>query len=210
MRSLAVFFSYLLHPVFALTYIVAFFAFTENYFSYFMSPAKKIFLLAAVFIFSVALPLLNVAILKKMGYIKSVYMDQSAERFMPYISSLVLHGGLLYILHDLDIPFFFKFMIISSIVVLLTLFIANFFTKLSAHSASAGGCLGVLVFYEFISFAPALLPVCVCFILCGLVGFARIYLRAHTPKQVYWGFGAGFISSVLCLFLLTYLNYRFK
>jgi len=210
MRSLATFISFLLHPVFMLTYIVSFFIFTENYFSYFMSPAKKIFLLAAVFIFSVALPLLNVAILKRFGYIKSVYMSGSAERFMPYVSSIVLHGGLFYILHDLDIPFFFKFIIIASLSVLITQFICNFFTRISMHAAAMGGCLGILVFYEYISFAPVLWPLCVCLILGGLVGFSRLYLEAHTPKQLYLGFTAGFASSLLCLILLLMINYRFQ
>lgn len=209
MRSLALFLSYLLHPVFALCYITAFFLFTENYFSFFMSPAKKIFLLSAVFIFSVALPLLNVAILKRLGYLRSVQMDNTSERFMPYISSLVLHAGLLYILHDLEIPFFFKFIIIASIAVLATLFVCNFFVRLSAHAAGWGGTLGILAFYEYISFAPMLWPLCLSIVLGGLVCFARLYLQAHSPKQVYTGFIAGFSGSVLCLTLMLYINYHF-
>lgn len=209
MRSLALFVSYLLHPVFMLTYATAFFLFTQNYFSYFMSPAKKVFLLAAVFIFSVALPLLNVALLKRMGYVKSFYMNDSAERFMPYVSSLILHAGLLYILHDLDIPFFFKFMIVASIAVLATTLVCNFFTRVSAHAAGGGGLLAIITFYEFISYSPQLLPVCVCLGLCGLLGFARLYLRVHEPRQVYTGFVAGFASGLLALIVLLFVNYRF-
>jgi hypothetical protein len=208
MRSMAVFISYLLHPVFMLTYICSYFLFTRNYFSYFMSPGKKIFLLAAVFIFSVALPLLNVALLKRMGYIRSLQMNDSSERFMPYVSSLVLHAGLLYIIHDLDLPFFFKFMIIASIAVLVTVLASNFFTRISAHAAAAGGSLAILVFYEFISFSPELAPLCAGFALCGLICFARLYLEAHTPRQVYAGFLAGFSSSLLCLIVLLFINYR--
>ncbi len=209
MRNLAQVLSYLLHPVFMLTYISAYFIFTQNYFSYFMSPAKKVFLVSAIIIFSVVLPVLNVAILRRLGYIKSVFMNDTTERFMPYISSLVLHAGLLYILHDLDIPFFFKFIIIASIAVLLTLFICNFFTKLSAHLASIGGCLGILIFYEYISYSPSLVILCTCVFICGLLGFARLYLQAHSPKQVYLGFIAGLCSSLLSLFLLLYINLSF-
>lgn len=209
MRSAAVFLSYLLHPVLMLTYVSSFFLFTENYFSFFMSPAKKVFLLAAVIIFSLALPLLNVALLKRMGYIRTVYLTEPGERFMPYVSSIILHGGLLYILHDLDIPFFFKFIIIASIAVLVTVLICNFFVRLSAHAAGVGGSLGIVVFYEFISYSPQLLPVCVCLVLCGLAGFARLYLQAHTPRQVYTGFISGFLSSLLCLSVLLWINYRF-
>lgn len=206
MRRLAVFFSYLLHPVFMLTYVTAFFIFTENHFSYFMSPAKKYFLLGAVFIFSVSLPLLNVLILKRMGYIKSVSMSGASERFMPYISAIVLHSGLLYILYDLDIPFFFKFLVIVSIVVLALVFICNFFVLISAHLAAIGGCFGILAFYEFIAFMPSLWPLCICLAVAGLAGYARLYLQAHRPKEVYLGFTTGFLSSLVALYLLTYLN----
>jgi hypothetical protein len=209
MRKLAVFLSWVAHPVLALTWLVSFFIFSENYFSYFMSPAKKIFLLAAVLIFSVALPLLNTWILKRLGFVKSVYMNSSSERVMPYISSLVLHAGLFYIMHDLAIPFFFKYIILSSVAVIGALFLVNFFLRISAHAASMGGIFGVLCFYEFINFQPSLLPLCVCLALSGLVAFARLYLQAHTGKQVYLGFITGFGGSLLCLFLLVYFNYSF-
>jgi hypothetical protein len=209
MRSVAVFLSYLLHPVFMLTWLTSFFIFTQNYFSYFMSPSKKIFLLAAVFIFSVVLPLLNTFILKRFGFIKDVYMNTSNERFMPYVSSLVLHLGLLYIIHDLAVPFFFKYLILSSVAVILSLLIINFFTKISAHATSAGGVFGVICFYEAISYSPVLLPICVCLAVCGLAGFARLYLQAHTEKQVYAGFVTGAVSSVLSLILLMISNYQF-
>lgn len=209
MRSLAVFLSYLLHPVFMLTYVTCYFLFTPNYFSYFMSPAKKVFLFAAVFIFSVALPLLNMMLLKRMGYIRSLQMQGAGERMMPYVSAIILHAGLLYILHDLDIPFFFKYIIVASVAVLVTMLICNFFIRLSMHAAALGGTLATVFFYEFISFSPALLPLCVGLFLCGVAGFARLYLQAHTPRQVYTGFVAGFSSGLLALIVLLFINYRF-
>jgi hypothetical protein len=209
MRKAAVFLSYLLHPVFALTWLTSFFVFTQNYFSYFMSPAKKIFLLAAVFIFTVILPLLNTFLLKRLGYIKSIYMNTSSERLMPYLSSLVLHAGLFYIIHDLAVPTFFKYLVLTSVSVILALLLVNFITKVSAHATSVGGLFGTICFYEFISYRPMLLPVCICLILSGLSGFARLYLEAHTEKQVYVGFVTGLLSSLLCLFLLLFSNYQF-
>ncbi|MGZ3941503.1 MAG: hypothetical protein ACXVOH_05065 [Bacteroidia bacterium] len=209
MRAIALFLSYVLHPVFALTWLISFFVFTQNYFSYFMIPAKKVFLLAAVFIFTVVLPLLNTYILKKFGYVKDLHMGTSQERFMPYVSTFVLHLGLLYILHDLAVPSFFKFIILASALVILVLIILNFFTKVSAHATSAGGLFGSICFYEFISYQPVLLPICLCLVFCGLSGFARLYLKEHTEKQVYLGFAAGTVTSLACLFSMLFINYQF-
>jgi membrane-associated phospholipid phosphatase len=38
-------------------------------------------------------------------------------------------------------------------------------------------------------------------LVCGLVGFARLKLKAHTPAQVYAGFFAGFLL-MLVIFLV--------
>jgi hypothetical protein len=160
MRKLANIISYIFHPMFMLTYLMAYFLFSNNYFAFFVSPVKKLFLMGAVVIFSVILPLLNMVLLKKLGYIKSMQAKQANERFMPYVSTITLYVGLIYILHDLSIPYFFKQLIMVSLVVIAIDFIMNFFTKISAHTSAIGGCLGVIsiniflpmeILYQFVS-----------------------------------------------------------
>jgi len=171
-----------------------------------MSPVKKLFLLSAVVVFSVILPLLNMVLLRKLGYIKSLHAKQSTERLMPYLSTITLYIGLIYILQGLAIPYFYKQIILVSAVVILIDFIINFFTKISAHASGIGGCLGVIYFYQFISTAGDIKPICLCFLVAGLIGFARLYLNEHTPKQVYGGFVVGLLASVACLTLLLFIN----
>jgi len=208
MKLLAKLISYLFHPMFMLTYLTAYFLFTNNYFAYFVPPIKKLFLMAAVVIFSVVLPLLNMVLLKKMGYIKDMQARQSNERFMPYVSTITLYVGLLYILHDLALPYFFKQIILVSLLVMVIDFIINFFTKISAHASGIGGCLGVIYFYQFVSTAGNIMPICICFGIAGLVGFARLYLNEHSPKQVYAGFAVGLLTSLACLTLLLFVNFN--
>jgi membrane-associated phospholipid phosphatase len=208
MKKLANIISYLFHPMFMLTYLTTYFLFTNNYFSYFVPNVKKLFLLAAVIIFSVVLPLLNMLLLKKLGYIKDMHAKQANERFMPYVSTLTLYLGLLYILHDLALPYFFKQIILVSLLVIAADFVLNFFTKISAHASAIGGCLGVIYFYQFVSTAGNIAPVCICLGIAGLVGFARLYLNEHSPKQVYAGFAVGLLTSLACLTLLLYVNFN--
>jgi membrane-associated phospholipid phosphatase len=206
MRKLAYSISYLFHPMFMLTYLITYFLFTDNYFAFFMSPVKKLFLLSAVIVFSVILPLLNMVLLRKLGYIKNLHAKQSSERLMPYLSTITLYVGLIYILQGLAIPYFYKQIIIVSAVVIALDFIINFFTKISAHASGIGGCLGVLYFYQFVSTAGDIKPICLCLFIAGLIGFARLYLNEHTPKQVYGGFVIGLLASVACLTLLLFVN----
>lgn len=209
MKRAAEIIAYVFHPVFMLTYVMVYFLFTENYFAFFMSPVKKLFLLSAVIIFTVVLPLLNLVTLKKLGYIKSLRSDEAGERMLPYVSSLVLYAGLIYILHDLSIPYFFKQLVIVSFTVILADFILNFFLKVSMHLSATGGAVGILWFYQFISAYGNIWPLCVVLLIAGLSGFSRLYLAAHTPRQVYTGFAAGLLSSLACLSLLYFYNLQF-
>ena len=169
---------------------------------------KKLFLLSAVLIFSVVLPMLNVFLLKKLGYIKDIENHEAGERSIPYLSTITLYAGLIYILHDLSIPGFYKQLILVSLIVMALDFLINFFTKISAHTSAIGACFGVVYFYEFISTAGDVKPVCVCLGLAGLIGFSRLYLQAHSPKQVYLGFVVGLLSSIACLTLLLFINFN--
>jgi membrane-associated phospholipid phosphatase len=208
MRKLANIISYIFHPMFMLTYLMAYFLFSNNYFAFFVSPVKKLFLMGAVVIFSVILPLLNMVLLKKLGYIKSMQAKQANERFMPYVSTITLYVGLIYILHDLSIPYFFKQLIMVSLVVIAIDFIMNFFTKISAHTSAIGGCLGVIYFYQYISTNGDIIPICICVLIAGLIAFSRLYLNEHTPKQVYSGFTIGLLTSLACLTLLLFVNFN--
>jgi membrane-associated phospholipid phosphatase len=186
---------------------MACFLFSNNYFAFFVSPVKKLFLMSAVVVFSVILPLLNMILLKKLGYIKSMQAKQANERFMPYVSTITLYVGLIYILHDLSIPYFFKQLILVSLMVIAIDFIINFFTKISAHASAIGGCLGVIYFYQYVSTNGDILPICLCLVIAGLIGFSRLYLNEHTPKQVYAGFTVGFLTSLACLTLLLFIRF---
>ena len=206
MKRLAYSISYIFHPMFMLTYLVTYFLFTDNYFAFFMSPVKKLFLLSAVIVFSIILPLLNMVLLRKLGYIKTMHAKQSTERLMPYLSTITLYVGLIYILQGLAIPYFYKQIILVSVIVIAVDFIINFFTKISAHASGIGGSLGIIYFYQFIFTAGDIKPICICLFIAGLIGFARLYLNEHTPKQVYGGFVIGLLASVACLTLLLFVN----
>lgn len=206
MKKLAYSISYVFHPMLMLTYLITYFLFTDNYFAFFMSSVKKLFLLSAVIVFSVFLPLLNMILLRKLGYIKTLHAKQSKERLMPYLSTITLYVGLIYILQGLAIPYFYKQIILVSAIVILIDFIINFFTKISAHASGIGGCLGVIYFYQFVSTAGDIKPICFCLVIAGLIGFARLYLHEHTPKQVYSGFLVGLLASLACLTLLLFVN----
>lgn len=67
----------------------------------------------------------------------------------------------------------------------------------SGHTQSATSLFGTLGFYFKKNAAKA-----VCFLLIVLVGFSRMYLGCHTPKDVLVSFVLSILCSLLCYFLL--------
>jgi membrane-associated phospholipid phosphatase len=74
--------------------------------------------------------------------------------------------------------------------------------KTSIHLLSMGSALGffiVLTYKYDINLVPIMMII---ILLSGLLGSARLHLKAHTPTEVYTGFFLGMFSQFLVLYFL--------
>jgi membrane-associated phospholipid phosphatase len=208
--KLASLISYLLHPLLMSSYGFTFLFFSNNYISD-LTPLKlKVVILVVTFIFTFLLPTINAFILLKMGRIKSLEMETSTERIIPYSSTAIYYFALFYLFHHENFPAFYKESVIdflnililgATVSILLTLII-NFKWKISAHTIGIGGLTGGVLgmMYRLQMDLHFLFIALVVF--SGIVAYARLKLKAHTPAQVYTGFALGFIVEFgLMLFL---------
>jgi membrane-associated phospholipid phosphatase len=76
--------------------------------------------------------------------------------------------------------------------------IVNLKWKISAHMIGLGGVTGAITAISQKFSIDLLFVLLLLIFISGIVGWARLYLYAHKPSQVYTGFVVGF----LCLFLL--------
>lgn len=191
--------SYLFHPLLMPTYGFAIIFFTNNYISTFTSPNLKLVILIVTFIFTFLLPAINALILLKMGRIKSLEMETVSERFIPYTSAVLYYFALFYLFYNAEFPNIFKILILgAAISILLTIFI-SFKWKISAHTIGIGGIAGAalgIVYRLNLDMRSVLMLV---ILVAGVVGYARLKLNAHTPAQVYSGFGLGFLVELLLM-----------
>jgi membrane-associated phospholipid phosphatase len=87
--------------------------------------------------------------------------------------------------------------VFGALVVQIMCAIINIWWKISTHTAAIGGVAGALfVFADIFGFNPVWW-FCLVFIVAGILGSARMYLRQHTLGQVVAGFGIGFICATL-------------
>jgi membrane-associated phospholipid phosphatase len=81
-------------------------------------------------------------------------------------------------------------------------FIANVFTKISLHAIGAGCFVGLTLSILRLADYDLRLLLLGAIILAGLIGTARMRLGAHTQRQIYYGYMAGFIGQFFSFSLM--------
>ncbi|MBL7889208.1 MAG: phosphatase PAP2 family protein [Bacteroidia bacterium] len=202
-EKLAKFISYVFHPLLMPTYGFLALLFTKNYISTFTPLVLKIFLVGVTFVFTFIMPAINALILLRLKRIKSLEMENSEERYVPYISTALFYFSLYYLFHTAgDFPSIFKLLILGAAISILLTLIINLKWKISAHAIGIGGTVAAIIGISFRLMIDLQLIAIISILVAGLVGFARLKLNAHTPAQVYTGFLLGFlVEFTLMLFL---------
>lgn len=87
-----------------------------------------------------------------------------------------------------------------------TIFVATiitYFWKISLHTVGMGGLLAISLICARMMPLLALKMIPTIVVLTGLVGFARLYLNAHTQTQIYVGYAVGFFTTIGGIVLLS-------
>jgi len=191
--------SYLFHPLLMPTYGFLIIFFTNNYISTFTSAPIKLVIISITFIFTFVLPTVNALILLKMGRIKNLEMETLNERIIPYTSTVLYYFALFYLFYNTEFPNIFKILILgAAISILLTIFISLKW-KISAHTIGIGGIAGAALGIDYRLQLDMNSVFMLVILFSGVVAYARLKLNAHTPSQVYSGFGLGFLVELLLM-----------
>jgi hypothetical protein len=191
--------SYLFHPLLMSSYGLLILFYTRNYISVFTPPDVKLILFSITFFFTFLLPTINAFILLKMGRIKSLHMETSEERIIPYASTALYYFALVYLFSEKQIPVIYRNLILGAGISILLTLIINFKWKISAHSIGIGGLVGA-VFAVMYQLQLDIQLIFILLVLCsGIVAYARLKLNAHTPVQVYTGLALGFFVEFMVM-----------
>ncbi len=207
------------HPLLVLTLGLALLLAT-NPFAFgvhdFADPKARVLMLT-VFITTFVLPGVGVAVMKPLGLIQSLEMQDRQERTGPYILTGVFYLWVFKsLLSDVQVPGLFSVFALGTTIGLFVAFFANIFTKISAHALGMGGLVALVMLMCFrwggtglsisafghtlMLSTTALLVLVVLF--AGAVGMARLRLGAHEPVDVYQGYAAGFAAVLVAQGLL--------
>jgi hypothetical protein len=198
--------SFLFHPLLLATYMFALFAFSLPAG---LDPLKEdghlnfVFL---IFCVTFVLPALNIGIFKTFGSIRSFAMEERQERIIPFSFITILYGVITYLFYSRTRVSLndnlLKFLLIIDILVLVATIVTIFY-KVSVHSMSIWGFIGIILPLNKVSEDGALFfPTIIAFAIAGLVMTARLQLNAHTPREVMVGGMLGFAISFTSMIVL--------
>lgn len=144
---------------------------------------------------------------KKMGMITSLYVEEAAERRIPYLACVIIYGLATYLFGWQLQPIGELAPQISVILASVTLSLAliamvSYFWKISAHATGIGGTIGMLsgLMIRFDETA-LLMPLLLTILIGGWLMSARLQLNAHTPSQILAGVFCGLsVSSATVYF----------
>ena len=201
--------SHLFHPLLMATYgcLIVFFGLTDTIYFIFTPFKLKLVLTFTIFSFTFLLPVLNLLILYKLGYVSSLMVEHRRERTFPLLMTSLCYFGLFYMIYDFNIWPAIKLFILGGGLCIFFAAIVALWWQISAHMIGIGGLIGALFAICYFMQMPILMAICACLIIAGCIGFARLKLNAHTPAQVYVGFIFGCLVQFSLFFLAQSITF---
>ena len=156
---------------------------------------QKTALLALVFITTYLVPLLILALFKKLNLIHNFNISGVKERKVPVALMIIVF----YLLgntieNNIKMTGISLLFYTSSIALTFAYLCLAYQLKISIHLLSLGISTGFFILIGFIYNYSLPIVVIVNILLAGIVANARLYLKMHKPKEVYLGFLSGLIA----------------
>jgi len=218
LRTTAQILSVLFHPLLMVTYMLLLLLLINPYQFGVHNLMGQWKLVVLVFLSTFAMPIFAVFLMRSLNMIKTMQMEDRFERIGPYILTGVFYLWMFINFRSNQlIPKPMVIVMLGSTIALFLDFFFNNFTKISAHATGMGGLVGMAVintmFFNFDTFtldfgAMGAYEISTNFVLmavivlAGFVCTARLLIGAHTEKQLYYGFAAGFLAQFIALLFL--------
>lgn len=203
MKYLAWFFSVFFHPLILLNAGIASLLLFHPYYSSKYYDEQLITLVIYMAVNTLVMPLLVVVLLKRFRFLDNYIISTHKQRTFPYVIISILLAVTAYQLYKNEmggLPMYF--LIGSAICLCLNAFITIKF-GISSHTIAAGGIIALMFYVVAIQhIAQMEYYLVISILIAGLSGSSRLWLQAHTSKQIYWGyllgFGVVFLSLLIC------------
>ena len=199
-------FSYFFHPLFVpLLAIVFYFLVSTNSLTY----SEQLLIYTQGIIFTIILPVLCFLFLKSINKIDSIMLPILSQRKIPLLIQAILFLILLTQGNTfLYLPGLYYFFLGCFISTLLALLLVLLHVKASLHMVGVSSLVAFCIAMSVYTQRNLLWEISILFFLNGLVGSSRLYMKAHSPKELLVGFLVGFLPQLLLIPLIFLQNIK--
>jgi hypothetical protein len=198
-RSVSFLVSLVFHPVFVNLFSLLLLFVVFPYLQYAVSGRLQTFYILFIFITTGLIPAISVGILKPLGKIDSVLLNDQQQRTIPYIITSTIYLFDYYFLQRIGSPQLLNAYLLGSASIVVAVLIINRFNKISIHAASLGALMGVAISGLHTANFDIRVLMAILFIVTGLTASARLFANSHVPQQVYFGFLLGLAIMIFIL-----------
>ncbi len=203
MQTIAKIISYIFHPLLFATYLVIVLGWTIPRF---IVLPQEAFLPFTGFVFAMTfvLPVANLIMFRAFGTLSSLQMPTRQERLLPFTLITIIYIVVtIMFFYKVRVNVYFNKVMLLVCFMVLTATVATFFQKLSVHSLAICGALGIMLpLNKAVENGVMLWPTLAVLTLAGVVMSSRLYLNAHTPREVMAGAVTGFSIGFFGMLLL--------
>ena len=187
--------SYLAHPLFIPIYMTWILMFQHPINKLLLPPEIRIRILAMVFINTVLFPALIVFLLKRLGFIKSIYMETTKERIIPLTAGIIFYFWAFYVSRNLDaIPHSLQQWLLGVFLSSSAAMFVNIWKKISLHAIGVGGFAAFCAWQQATDVNWPHWWLTLSILIAGVVGTSRLIRKSHVPSDIY----AGYLVALVC------------
>ncbi|MBS1773184.1 MAG: hypothetical protein JST82_09995 [Bacteroidetes bacterium] len=195
--------SWIFHPVFMPTLLA--------YLLYVLAPSnfigidtkhfgKFILIIANI---TLLYPLLTSFLLKRLGFIQSIYMHDPKDRTIPLIATMIFYFWAYWVFRNTESPFILRTMLLGNFWGVIMVFLINIFYKISMHTSAIGGFAGIMIVLLIVNPVNMMMPFFLSLLIAGMVGTARMLLNTHKQFEIWMGYTLGIIVQIAAYLYLS-------
>jgi hypothetical protein len=176
-------------------------------FGYFGEKLHIVWLIV-VFALTFMFPAVWMLMMKRLEMVDSMNLDSPKERIIPMVATATFYLWCTWMfkpsVHTKIPPNQLIFyMLLGACLGIFIAFFINIFSKVSLHALGAGSLLGLLVALLRYSTYDLRLVLIAAILIAGVIGTARLILKAHTEPEIFMGYFIGFSGQFLAFTFFT-------
>jgi hypothetical protein len=197
-RFFAIFFSYVFHPIFIASYVMAFLLFIHPYVYSGFDHKIKMFRIFSVILSTAFFPIFSVFLLWRLRlFTQSMNLRTAKERIIPYLLVMIFYFWMWHVFNNLNDPPVVTTFFLGSFLAICGAWFCNIYFKISMHTVAMGGVIMFATLFSLHDNYASGLYLGIAFLIAGIVCTSRFIVSDHTSFEIYSGLVIGLLAQFI-------------